>query len=535
MKKILLTLTILTLLIGGKTFAQDTFKYRVVLNPITVAGLPGLHSYAFAQSNGMLLIVGGRTDGLHARQPFNAFPAAQNNTDIYVVDIKNGMSWSASISSLPTALAEQLQSTNMNFCQLEDTLYIAGGYGYSTTATDHVTYPNLTTVQVSSLIQAIKSNSSINAYFKQMTDTVFTVTGGHLAVLDGKFYLVGGHKFMGRYNPMGNPTYTQNYTNQIRMFKIHNSGTQPTISDYSAITDPVHLRRRDYNLLPQIFPDRTEGFMISSGVFQQNVDLPFLYPVDIKQGTHTPITSFNQYLSNYHSANVSIYDSIANTMHHLFFGGMSQYYYQNGNQVKDDNVPFVNTISRLARRADGSLKEYKMPTEMPGLKGSSAEFILNKSLAHYSSDIIKMNQFSTDTLNIGHIVGGISSTSSNPFINNQTSNTTAENTVYEVLLVRDIYAAVDMIHGEHDYNVEVYPNPSRNQFFLKLSNIDFDNAGYQLTSLDGRLIQSGDFTPREVRDGKFELHIKNNISPQILLLTVNFDNVYFVTKQIVQE
>ena len=67
--------------------AQTTFDYDVVLTPVSVSGLPGLHSYAFAQHNGKWLIIGGRKDGVHARQPFNAFPGAQNNTDMYVVDI----------------------------------------------------------------------------------------------------------------------------------------------------------------------------------------------------------------------------------------------------------------------------------------------------------------------------------------------------------------------------------------------------------------------------------------------------------------
>ena len=59
------------------TTAQSTFEYDVVLTPVSVSGLPGLHSYAFAQHNGKWLIIGGRKDGVHARQPFNAFPGAQ--------------------------------------------------------------------------------------------------------------------------------------------------------------------------------------------------------------------------------------------------------------------------------------------------------------------------------------------------------------------------------------------------------------------------------------------------------------------------
>ena len=45
------------------TQAQTTFNYDVVLTPVNIAGLPGLHSYAFGQHNGKWLIIGGRKDG----------------------------------------------------------------------------------------------------------------------------------------------------------------------------------------------------------------------------------------------------------------------------------------------------------------------------------------------------------------------------------------------------------------------------------------------------------------------------------------
>ena len=71
MKKIFF---ILVLALLQSVHSQSTFPYDMVLTPVTVTGLPGLHSYAFGQSNGKWLIIGGRKDGIHARQPFNAFP-----------------------------------------------------------------------------------------------------------------------------------------------------------------------------------------------------------------------------------------------------------------------------------------------------------------------------------------------------------------------------------------------------------------------------------------------------------------------------
>ena len=274
--KYLINLVVLTFLFSIKVSGQPSFDYFIELEPLIVPNMPGLHSYAFGQHDGKWLIIGGRKDGLHAKQPMFSFPQSQNNTDIYVVDINAQQFWSASINSLPKGIKEQLQSTNMNFYQDQDTLYIIGGYAFSETANQHITFPNITSVQVNSVINAIENGDSITSFFKQITDPVFAITGGQLGKIDNTFYLVGGQKFDGLYNPMGGPTFTQAYSNQIRKFIIDNSGTQLSYANYATITDEVHLRRRDYNLIPQIFPDGSAGYTISSGVFQANVDLPFL-------------------------------------------------------------------------------------------------------------------------------------------------------------------------------------------------------------------------------------------------------------------
>jgi hypothetical protein len=52
-------------------FAQDA-PFEVVIAPINIEGLGGLQSYAFGQHDGKWLIVGGRLDGLHRRQPWAA-------------------------------------------------------------------------------------------------------------------------------------------------------------------------------------------------------------------------------------------------------------------------------------------------------------------------------------------------------------------------------------------------------------------------------------------------------------------------------
>lgn len=66
MKNLLLSITI-SLLTFANSFSQDSFNYRVELEPITIPGLVGVHSFAYAQNDGKWLIIGGRLDGVHAR------------------------------------------------------------------------------------------------------------------------------------------------------------------------------------------------------------------------------------------------------------------------------------------------------------------------------------------------------------------------------------------------------------------------------------------------------------------------------------
>jgi hypothetical protein len=516
------------------TFAQSNFDYSIALNPITINNFPGLHSFAHAQHNDKWLIIGGRKDGLHARQPFNAFPASQNNTDIYVVDINSRQFWSASVNVLPTSIKEQLQSTNMTYTQIEDTLHIIGGYAYAQSAQAYKTFDNLSTVTVSSLIDSIVNNGSITNSFKQISDSAFAITGSHLTYLKDRFYLVGGHRFDGRYNPMGGPSYTQKYSDQIRKFTVDNSGNQLSFSNYSTITDPVHLHRRDYNLLPQIFPNGEEGLMISSGVFQRNADLPYLYPVMINDSAINPITSFNQYLSNYHSANTALYDSSEKSMHSLFYGGMSQYYYQNGIRQQDNLVPFVKTISRVSRDSSGQMQEYKMAAEMPTLNGASAEFLQNLNIPHYENNVIKLGQLNNDTTVIGYIVGGIESPTLNPFSNNQTNTTSASTTIYQVLLIRNNAASLEQIDGKNPYAVQVFPNPIADE---KL-NIHFQlekvvSVDYLITNATGQIIQEGSLSNIKVGDNKQSIQIQKGNLGQALNVTFIFDNRYYSSHKLI--
>ena len=466
---------ILVFILSLNLYSKETNVY-VKVKPMEFADLGGLQSYAFAQHEGKWLIFGGRLDGLHRRQPFAAFDVDGNNNQIIVIDPVKKQKWSKDLSSLPVGIREQLSSTNMEFIQEGNYLYYIGGYGYSGTVGDHTTYSNLTAIKVKETIDAIVNGTSIDGNFRQIVDEKFQVTGGHLSKIDDRFYLLGGQKFIGRYNPMGpdhGPGFTQEYTDAIRVFNINDDGKTITIdanSSSKSLTiehlpshlDKENLHRRDYNAVEQITPNGKEGITMFSGVFREIDDLPFLNSVDVSLDNYKVNNEFKQYYNHYHCPVLPLYSEFENKMHTIFFGGIAQYYDSEGTLVQDDNVPFVNTIARVTRDRDGNMIEYKMSETMPSLLGAGGEFIPNLALPHYENGVFKLDDLYEEDILIGYIYGGISSTAPNIFTINDGTQSTANNQIFEVYLNTATIVSVDEINAASisDLDIIIYPNPT---------------------------------------------------------------------------
>jgi hypothetical protein len=491
-------------------FSQTT-PFNICIEPINIPGLGGLQAYAFGQHNGKWLVVGGRLDGLHRRQPFAAFDIAGNNNQLIVIDPVSQQKWTAPTTSLSVALQEQLSSTNMEFHQEGNYLYIIGGYGYNTASAARKTFDNLTAIDVPSVINAIISGTSFTNSFRQISDTQFGVTGGHLKKINNTFYLIGGNKFDGNYNPMGNPTYTQVYTDAIRKFNLSDNGTTITITHLPTITDAVNLHRRDYNAVPQILPNGTEGITAFSGVFQPSVDLPFLNCVNIDSTTYIVNNSFQQYYNHYHCAVLPLYSATNNEMHSVFFGGIAQYYDSLGVLVQDNNVPFVKTIARVTRNSNGTMAEYKLPLEMPSLLGAGAEFIPIQSVPQFSNEVLKLDDFTTDSTLVGYIYGGISSTAANVFFTNTGSQSSASNQIFKVYVIKNSSV------GIHDLNeqsigtlkMQVFPNPTDGDFVVKFHLNKIAETKISLYSIDGKKTEEWIINNLRIGENTFQRKIKN--------------------------
>ena len=457
-------------IISINTMAQSP-PFNIAIEPITIAELGGIQAFAYGQDNGKWLIIGGRLDGLHRLQPFSSFDVLGNNNQLLVIDPVAMEKWYAPLASLPISIQEQLSSTNMEFHQDSDILYIVGGYGYSQTAVNHITYPYLTAVDIPAVINAVTNGTNFTTFFRQISDDKFAVTGGYLHKLYNTYYLVGGQRFDGRYNPFNNPTFTQTYTNAIRKFIISDDGVNLSVLHFPDILDAENLHRRDYNVAAQVMPDGEEGLTAFSGVFQINADLPFLNCVNIDSAGYAVNNNFSQYYNHYHCAHIPLYSASSNEMHTLFFGGIAQYFESEGVLVQDDNVPFVRTIARVTRIADGSMAEYKLPVEMPALMGANSEFIPVENIPTYKNGVIILDDLTSDTTLVGYIYGGIASSAPNIFFINDGTQSSASNQIFKVYLIKNINTGIHELNPQSagTLQMQIYPNPNKGSFLIKLN------------------------------------------------------------------
>jgi hypothetical protein len=482
--------TTVFLLLSLNVGAQED-PFSINLEPLIIEDLGGIQSYAFGKADGRWLIVGGRLDGLHRRQPWASFDIAGHNDLLWVIDPETRQKWTADLSSLPSSLKEQLSSTNMQFIQEGNMLYCIGGYGYSPSIEDHTTYNTLTAIRVDEVIDAIIEGRPIGDYFRQISDDLFQVTGGQLLKMNDQYYLLGGQKFLGRYNPMGpdhGPGFIQEYTNSIHIFSIEDDGKTLNVDHLDTYSDLDHLHRRDYNAEAQIMPNGSEGITMFSGVFQLSVDLPYLNSVDVTSEGYQVNEEFLQYYNHYHCPVIPIYSEEENEMHNVFFGGIAQYYDDQGTLVQDNNVPFVNTIARVTRDGEGHMSEYKLPEEMPALLGAGGEFIHAEGIPEYENGVIRLDDLQDDKVMVGYLFGGISSSAPNIFFINNGDESQASSMVYKVWLTKETSTTADVVNEASFSPLKpiIYPDPNNGRLRISYSLLEQDEVRIKVTDLQGR-------------------------------------------------
>ena len=413
--------------------------------------LPTLHSFAQAQHDGKWLLLSGRTNGLHdlTHGGMMAFPPSAQNDEVWVIDPVNRQSWHRSLSDasaqLDSRIVDSLSSTNTQFYESGDRLYITGGYGFRW-GEGFQTFDSLTAIDVAGLIDWVQTGNARAAdSIEQIRDPLFQVTGGAMYRIGELTHLVFGQNFAGPYTPFREGIYTQ----QVRTFRVVDDLEGLSVTDVRATAPTPEYRRRDLDVAPTLWADvegdvPTPGLVALSGVFTEN-NGAWTVPVEIDalgqptMADPSAPETFKQGMNGYHSAKLGLYSEELGEMHHVLFGGISLQYYDRRAEemVTDNQLPFINQVTSIVRDADGAYTQYLLSSEFPELIdqtsgkqlrfGANAEFLISPTIATYENEIIELDGL-TQATSLGYIFGGIVADAPNR------GETGASNIIFEVVL-----------------------------------------------------------------------------------------------------
>jgi hypothetical protein len=431
------TPTVDTPIVAGKDFP---FKVKLELTDFELPN--GLHSGALAIYNGKWLFIAGRTNGMHTfENNDNNFPPRKQNRDVIVVDPLSGTSRTRSLDSPNSGLEEWqidlLSVTSPQYLQIDDVLYITGGYGVDSATGEFSTKPFLTAIDVPGLIHWVENghcdyHETAAKHIRHLFNEIFQVTGGSMNKIgDNPILLIVGQNFKGFYTAESNGEYTQ----QIRRFDIIDNGKKLKVKIHASKPsdqDPI-LRRRDLNVVP-ILTKTKEGIKeeidILSGVFTLTGGI-WTVPVRVNEkgdffmpNPESPKT-FKQGMNNYICANFGLFSLKTGDMYTILLGGITFGSFKQGEFQTDDSIPFTNQVTAIKRDQNQKYTQYFLKTEYPTilsntvnpnnplLFGAAAWFIptseiqaLKKRAMHFDDLISNGNQ----PIHIGYVVGGIAST-----------------------------------------------------------------------------------------------------------------------------
>ncbi|MGI9457293.1 MAG: hypothetical protein ACR2NU_12085 [Aeoliella sp.] len=401
----------------------SVLPYQVELRQTTLSGavLPTLQSFAAAQYDGKWVLMAGRTNGLHGftETPSLNFPTAFRSHDVWVVDPVTGQSWSRSLetdpnSGLSAAEVVSIGTTNNQFVQQGDRLYMVGGY------TGQGTESKLTAIDLAGMVDWVQNGTSMASdHIRQTSDTMFAVTGGAMYDIDGTTHLVFGHNFVGGYRP----GKTGIYTKQVRSFEIVDDGTTLSFTNASSTAEVDAYRRRDLNVFPVVKPNGTdEGLVALAGVFTEQ-DGAWTVPVEIDaagaptMADPTAGDTFKQAMNQYHSAKFGIYSDLQRTMHEVLMGGITLQYYDETSDtfVQDDAMPNTSQVTSVSIDPNGDYSQHLLGS-FPAIDdgagnmlrlGANAEFFVAPGIVTYDNGVIDFDELVAGETIVGHVFGGL--------------------------------------------------------------------------------------------------------------------------------
>jgi len=283
------------------------------------------------------------------------------------------------------------------------------------------------------------------------TDTGYyaRVTGGGMAQVGNYYYLVMGQDFEGLYSTAqgdyGKWPLNQVYTQQIAAFwftpppNLSAAVLQVWQQDPNDQSAPYH--RRDLNVVPELSASGApENIGVYGGVFVPGQDVAYRQPILIQNASNlaqvsAKVQKYQQLMSQYECAQLSMADQAGGNMIQVFFGGISLYFldYKTMKLRMDEGLPFIQNLSTVIHNSSGVWSEFVGTEPLPGLMGADAMFIPNPSVTSVAAapnGVILLNKLQGRTL-VGWIFGGIVASTPETGIT-KTPPPQASNALYEV-------------------------------------------------------------------------------------------------------
>lgn len=210
--------------------------------------LEDMYGYAVGKQGDYLLIFGGSIRSDVPEKYAHDFP----NLDILMIDLKLNRAAAYTSGNLDDMLRDQMSSTGMAYYQDGNTLYMLGGYGFSESNGQFMTFPYMTAIDLQATVQALLTGKNPVANFYQICDERMAIFDATMDYNGEEFFLING-KSAYKLEPFSDhPEYVEEpFYGQARSFRIKGAKETLEISQFQTWYDLEGFRDYYGPLLPE--------------------------------------------------------------------------------------------------------------------------------------------------------------------------------------------------------------------------------------------------------------------------------------------